>query len=88
MLRTAHPWLGLGDGGDATRLRLREELHSADYSPSHVTDWTQNPILSDWTANGYLWVSVIYDDGSIQRFLDDQLGAGIVAVQTALRDVD
>ncbi|ANP71740.1 hypothetical protein [Cryobacterium arcticum] len=77
-----------GASDEATLLRLQEKLHSADYSPSQYTDWAQAPILSDWTANGYLWVSVIYDDGSIQRFMDDQFGTGIVAVQTALRDVD
>jgi hypothetical protein len=66
-----------GPSDEATLLRLQEDLHAADYAP----------ILSDWTENGYLWVSVIYDDGSVQRFLDDRFGEGVVAVQSALRDM-
>jgi hypothetical protein len=43
--------------------------------------------LSTGLTNGYLWVTVVYDDGSIQRYADDAYGAGVVAVQSALRDV-
>jgi hypothetical protein len=44
--------------------------------------------LSGWTENGYVWVTVIYDDGSIQRYADDKYGADTVAVQSALQDVE
>lgn len=37
--------------------------------------------------NGYAWVTVVYDDGSIQRYADDRYGADTVAVQSALRDI-
>jgi hypothetical protein len=43
--------------------------------------------LSAGFTNGYLWVTVVYDDGSIQRYADDAYGLGVVAVQSALRDV-
>jgi hypothetical protein len=76
-----------GRSDEATLLRLQEDLHAAAYSPATSTRWSDAPILSDWTENGYLWVSVIYDDGSVQRFFDDQFGEGVVAVQSALRDV-
>jgi hypothetical protein len=76
-----------GPSDEATLLRLQEDLRAADYSPAASTNWWDAPILSDWTENGYLWVSVIYDDGSVQRFFDDQFGDGVVAVQSALRDV-
>jgi hypothetical protein len=45
-------------------------------------------VLSDWTENGYLWIAVIYDDGSVQDYFDDNWGAGVVAVQSALRAAD
>jgi hypothetical protein len=76
-----------GPSDEATLLRLQEELHAADYAPATFTSWSDAPILSDWTENGYLWVSVIYDDGSVQAFFDDRFGEGVVAVQSALRDV-
>jgi hypothetical protein len=40
-----------------------------------------------WIENGYVWVSVAYDDGSIQRYADDRYGADTVVVQSALRDI-
>lgn len=77
-----------GPGEESTLLRLQDELNAAEYSPATATDWSDMPVLSNWTQNGYLWVSVVYDDGSIQRFFDDQWGAGVVAVQSALQDAD
>jgi hypothetical protein len=44
--------------------------------------------LSGWTENGYAWVTVVYDDGSIQRYADDKYGADMVAVLSALRDIE
>jgi len=43
--------------------------------------------LTGWIENGYVWVTVVYDDGSIQRYADDRYGADMVAVQSALRDI-
>ncbi|MEU4384882.1 hypothetical protein [Promicromonospora sp. NPDC023805] len=43
--------------------------------------------LSGSFENGYVWVTVVYDDGSIQRYADDRYGADTVAVQSALRDI-
>ncbi|WP_146073373.1 hypothetical protein [Cryobacterium sp. N22] len=77
-----------GPSTESTLLRLQDELNAAEYSPATASDWSAMPILSNWTQNGYLWVSVIYDDGSIQRFFDDQWGAGVIAVQSALKDAD
>ncbi|MCU1446894.1 hypothetical protein [Cryobacterium sp.] len=75
-----------GPSDESTLLRLHEELHTAGYSPVTFANFSEAPILADWTENGYLWVSVIYDDGSVQDFLDEQFGEGVVAVQSALRD--
>jgi hypothetical protein len=75
-----------GPSDEGTLIRLQDELNAADYNPGTFTDWSEAPILSSWTANGYLWVSVIYDDSSVQWFFDDQFGEGVVAVQSALQD--
>ncbi|GAB3175829.1 hypothetical protein GCM10027059_49830 [Myceligenerans halotolerans] len=44
--------------------------------------------LSGSTENGYVWVTVAYDDGSVQRYADEKFGADTVAVMSALRDVE
>jgi len=44
--------------------------------------------LSGWIENGYVWVMVAYDDGSIQRYADDKYGADTVAVLSALHDIE
>ena len=45
-------------------------------------------VLTSWPENGYLFVHVIYDDGSVQRYFDERYGDDIVQVRSALRDVD
>ncbi|MFI2362796.1 hypothetical protein [Promicromonospora sp. NPDC019610] len=56
-------------------------------------DELQNEVFDDlggltgWVENGYVWVTVVYDDGSIQRYADDTYGADTVAVLSALQDV-
>jgi hypothetical protein len=44
--------------------------------------------LSSWSENGYLWVSVIYDDGSLQEYVDERFGPDLVVVVPALQRVD
>jgi hypothetical protein len=53
----------------------------------HVLDEvTRMPgMLTAWTGRDRVHVEVIYDDGSLQRELDDRFGAGMVAVTSALR---
>ncbi|MET0956152.1 MAG: hypothetical protein ABWY68_09390 [Cryobacterium sp.] len=75
-----------GRSDEATLQRYQDELHAADYNPAVASDWSDVVVLTDWPQNGYLWVTVIYDDGTIQDFFDQQWGEGIVAVQSALRD--
>lgn len=45
----------------------------------------QPQILTAMPLNGYLWLTVLYDDGIIQSFVDEQYGEGVVIVQSALR---
>lgn len=58
-------------------LEIQEELWNSD-----VLD-----LLSSSPANGYLWVSVSYDDGSLQDYVDNRYGADVVIVQSAMRPV-
>lgn len=45
-------------------------------------------VLSSWPENGYLFVQVIYDDGSVQRYFDERYGEDLVQVRSALRDLE
>lgn len=38
--------------------------------------------------NGYLFVTVVYDDGQVQDYFDELYGADVVVVESALRPVD
>ncbi len=44
-------------------------------------------VLTSVPENGYLFVTVIYDDGTIQAWADDTYGLDKVAVRSALLDV-
>lgn len=44
-------------------------------------------VLASWIENGYLFVTVIYDDGSLQSAYDTEHGSDVVAVQSALQPV-
>lgn len=74
-----------GPSEESALRALQEQLHAADYYPAQYTDWSEAAILGDGQQNGYLVIDVIYDDGSIQQFFDDQWGAGVVIVRSALR---
>ena len=52
-----------------------------------ITDDAPFDTLTSWTENGYLFVSVIYDDGTVQNWVDAAYGVERVAVRGALRDV-
>ena len=44
-------------------------------------------VLVSYKSNGYVFVDVIYDDGQIQRYMDEVYGERVVAVRSALRDL-
>ncbi|MBG6189336.1 hypothetical protein IWX64_000256 [Arthrobacter sp. CAN_A212] len=44
-------------------------------------------ILTSSVVNGYLFVTVVYDDGTLQERYDVQYGRDLIAVQSALRPV-
>ncbi|TFD65375.1 hypothetical protein [Cryobacterium ruanii] len=58
---------------------------SDDATLQAIQDGLNQPqVLTSMPMNGYLWVSVLYDDGTIQKFVDEQYGQDVVIVQSAL----
>ena len=64
-----------GAGVDAELEALQQDLHEAASSAA----------LTSWIENGYLFVTVVYDDGTLQDAYDAKYGSNIVAVQSALQ---
>jgi hypothetical protein len=67
-----------GETSEAELTALQEKVHNDEF----VTP------LTSWPENGYLFVHVIYDDGSVQRYFDELHGKGVVQVRSALRDLE
>ncbi len=44
--------------------------------------------LSSSIENGYLWIDVVWDDGTMQDAADAEFGANTVVVRSALREVE
>jgi len=65
-----------GDTPEAELTRIQDELNES--SPF--------PILTSGQMNGYVFVDVIYDDGSIQAWVDSRYLPDTVAIRGALRD--
>lgn len=73
------PRLAPDNAGAAGAGSAADELHDEVYGDLDA--------LAGWVENGYVWVTVVYDDGSIQRYADDTYGADTVVVLSALHDV-
>ncbi|PXA72775.1 hypothetical protein CTB96_01330 [Cryobacterium arcticum] len=74
-----------GEAGTSSAAELeRYQEEMASYFPSGVPDWSEITLLGSGVYNGYLVIDVIYDDGSVQRFFDEQWGEGTTIVQSAL----
>lgn len=67
-----------GEGDEATLLALQEEL------PDRLGD----EYLSSSVDNGYLWIDVVWDDGTLQDAADAEFGDDIVVVRSALRALE
>ena len=42
-------------------------------------------LLSSWPERGYLWIQVLWDDGTLQEAADAEFGDDVIVVQSALR---
>lgn len=66
-----------GSGEEAELVEIQEalpDLLGAEYLSSHP-------------ENGWLWVDVVWDDGTWQKAADDDYGTGLVVVRSALREL-
>lgn len=45
-------------------------------------------VLGSWIENGYLFVSVVTDDGTVQAWADETYGPDVVQVRPALRVIE
>jgi len=73
---------GPGTTSEEDLLVIQNEL------PSMLGDGSDSSgVLTSWTDNGYLYISVVYDDGMLQDWLDARYGDDVVVVQSALRSV-
>ena len=52
---------------------------------AEIFDTAPVEVLSSFAKNGYLFVQVVHDDGSVQAWADQTYGAGVVAVRSALQ---
>ncbi len=63
-----------GTGSEAELLAIQEGI--AEAAPEEV--------LMSSVQNGYLFVTVVYDDGTVQAWADKTYGEGLVAIRSAL----
>jgi hypothetical protein len=66
-----------GDTSEADLTEIQDGLADAPFT-----------VLESHTENGYLFVSVVYDDGRIQDWVDAAYLPDTVAIRPALRDVE
>ncbi|MEU1970476.1 hypothetical protein ABZ477_02370 [Microbacterium sp. NPDC019599] len=67
-----------GAGDEAELNALQEEL------PDRLGD----QYLSSSIENGYLWIDVVWDDGTLQDAADAEFGEDIVVVRSAMRELE
>lgn len=52
-----------------------------------VFAWLGTDALTAWPERGYVWVQVVWDDGTLQDAVDAAYGKGVVIITSALRTV-
>lgn len=67
----------VGATSEADLLQIQTELHEAGTVE----------VLVSGPENGYLFATVVYDDGQVQRYFDELYGSDVVVVESALRPV-
>jgi hypothetical protein len=67
-----------GEGDDATLAAIQDEL------PERLGD----AYLGSAPQDGWLWVDVVWDDGTWQDAADAEYGEGLVVIRSAIRDMD
>ncbi len=67
-----------GTTDEATLADIQQRVH----------DTLGSGVLTSGTFDGRLWVSVVWDDGTLQEAADAEFGEDVVVVQSALRLAD
>lgn len=67
-----------GDTAESRLLEIQAEVHNLDVGE----------IFASIPMNGRILLEVLYDDGSLQRYLDDRYGEDVLVVRSALRTVN
>jgi hypothetical protein len=70
-----------GKPGMATEAELTEMQDA-------VPELIGNGFLASYPENGWLWVDVVWDDGTLQAAADTTYGEGVVVVRSAMRPFD
>lgn len=73
-----------GEPGDTPEKRLLEIQAELDDRLGDDGD----TYFSSYPENGYLWVDVLWDDGTHQDAADAEFGEGVVVIRSALREAD
>lgn len=78
-VRPGDPAQGIdGTSSEADLTRIQDELAAS----------LDRDALSLWIERGYVWVNVVWDDGTLQDALDAEYGDDVVLVTSALREID
>jgi hypothetical protein len=80
-MREVDPFIDPENAGTSTESELadlQEKVNNDEFVEA----------LSSWPENGYLFVQVIYDDGSVQEYFDAVYGKDVVQVRSALKDLE
>jgi len=65
----------------------RNEERELSRVQDEVFAWLGTDALTAWPERGYVWVQVVWDDGTLQDAVDTAYGQGVVIVTSALRTV-
>ncbi|MFJ4996736.1 hypothetical protein ACIP5T_01160 [Microbacterium sp. NPDC088619] len=78
-IRPEDPSAGIeGTTAEGDLVRVRDELAAS----------LGTEALTVWTERGYVWIQVVWDDGTLQDAVDSTYGDGVVFVTSALREID
>ncbi len=66
-----------GTADDATLRDVEQRVH----------DTLGDTVLASGAYDGRLWVTVVWDDGTLQDAADAEFGAGVVVIQSAMREI-
>lgn len=63
------------------------DAHELSLVQDEVFAWLGTDALTAWPERGYVWVQVVWDDGTLQDAVDAAYGKGVVIITSALRPV-